>query len=184
MARTESSMMTLGTEAPDFRLEDVVSGRKFTPQEARGEHGLLVMFLCRHCPFVKHLDRGLSQLGHDYQDKGVGIVAIGSNDADVYPEDSPASLKEQATEQGFSFPYLYDESQDVARAYGAQCTPDFFLFDKDLRLAYRGQFDSSRPGNGVPVTGKDLRTAIDALINGQPVSADQRPSVGCSIKWK
>jgi len=184
MARTQSSMLALGTKAPDFQLTDVVHGQQVAPKQARGTHGLLVMFLCRHCPFVKHLDRGLAQLGMDYAAKDLGIVAISSNDAQSYPEDAPASLKEQATQHGFTFPYLYDESQDVARAYGAQCTPDFFLFDKDLKLAYRGQFDSSRPGNGVPVTGSDLRAAFDALLSGRPVSSDQRPSVGCSIKWK
>jgi thiol-disulfide isomerase/thioredoxin len=184
MARAESSMMTIGTPAPGFALEDVVSGRTVTLRTARAGRGLLVMFLCRHCPFVKHLDAGLAQLGRDYQGKGIGIVAISSNDATAFPEDSPESLKEQAVEFGFSFPYLYDETQDTARAYDAQCTPDFFLFDADLKLAYRGQFDDSRPGNGRPVTGVDLRAAMDALLDGRPVSAEQRPSIGCSIKWK
>ena len=142
------------------------------------------MFICRHCPFVKHLEKGLAQLGRDYEGKGVGIVAISSNDAANYPDDAPESLAEQAHELGFTFPYLYDETQEVARAYGAACTPDFFLFDDGLKLVYRGQFDDSRPGNGVPVTGKDLRAALDALIAGQPISPEQHPSLGCNIKWK
>ncbi len=149
-----------------------------------GVTGLLVMFICRHCPFVKHLEKALAQLGHDYNGKGIGIVAISSNDAANYPDDAPASLSEQALELGFSFPYLYDETQEVARAYGAACTPDLFLFDRDLKLAYRGQFDESRPGSGAPVTGKDLRSAMDALLAGKPVSPLQTPSLGCNIKWK
>ena len=184
MARAESSMMIIGTPAPGFALEDVVSGRTVTLRTARAGRGLLVMFLCRHCPFVKHLDAGLAQLGRDYQGKGIGIVAISSNDAAAFPEDRPESLKEQAVEFGFPFPYLYDETQETARAYDAQCTPDFFLFDGDLKLAYRGQFDDSRPGNSRPVTGVDLRAAMDALIDGRPISAELRPSIGCSIKWK
>jgi peroxiredoxin len=177
-------MLTLGTPAPGFALDDVVSGRTVTLRTARASNGLLVMFLCRHCPFVKHLNAALAQLGRDYHGKGIGMVAISSNDAASFPEDRPESLKQQAEEFGFSFPYLYDESQEVARAYDAQCTPDFFLFDKDLKLVYRGQFDDSRPSNGIPVTGKDLRAAMDALVQGQPVSPEQRPSIGCSIKWK
>jgi thiol-disulfide isomerase/thioredoxin len=142
------------------------------------------MFICRHCPFVKHLEKSLAQLGHDYRGKGVGIVAISSNDAANYPDDAPESLAEQARVVGFNFPYLYDETQEVARAYDAACTPDFFLFDGGLKLVYRGQFDDSRPGSGVRVTGKDLRAALDALITGQPISPEQRASVGCNIKWK
>jgi peroxiredoxin len=184
MARTQSSMMALGTAAPDFNLEDAVHGQSFTLQRVRGTHGLLVMFICRHCPFVKHLDAGLGQLGRDYDWKKIGIVAISSNDAKAFPEDGPASLKDQAIEHRFVFPYLYHETQEVARAYDAQCTPDFFLFDSDLKLAYRGQFDGSRPGNSVPVTGDDLRAAINALLGCHPVSREQIPSIGCSIKWK
>jgi thiol-disulfide isomerase/thioredoxin len=145
---------------------------------------MLVMFICRHCPFVKHLEKGLAQLGRDYNGSGVGIVAISSNDAANYPDDAPESLAEQAHTVGFSFPYLYDETQEVARAYGAACTPDFFLFDEGLKLVYRGQFDDSRPGSGIPVTGRDLRAAMDALIAGQPISPEQHPSLGCNIKWK
>jgi peroxiredoxin len=184
MARTESAMVALGTSAPDFVLKDVVTGHEVSTQAFSGPKGLLVMFICRHCPFVKHLEKSLAQLGHDYQGKGVGIVAISSNDAANYPDDAPESLAEQARVVGFNFPYLYDETQEVARAYDAACTPDFFLFDGGLKLVYRGQFDDSRPGSGVRVTGKDLRAALDALITGQPISPEQRASVGCNIKWK
>lgn len=184
MARTESAMLALGTSAPDFVLTDVVTGHEVSTQALDSPKGLLVMFICRHCPFVKHLEKGLAQLGRDYKTSGIGIVAISSNDAENYPEDAPASLAEQSRELGFDFPYLYDETQEVARAYDAVCTPDLFLFDSSLKLVYRGQFDDSRPGNGVPVTGKDLRAALDALIAGKPISPDQRPSLGCNIKWK
>jgi peroxiredoxin len=184
MARTESAMIALGTPAPEFRLEDVISTRQVALDEVRGEHGLLVMFICRHCPFVQHVEKELAAIGHDYLSKGIGIAAISSNDADCYSEDSPPALRQQAEKLGFNFPYLFDESQDVAHAYHATCTPDFFLFDKDLKLVYRGQLDDSRPGNTIPVTGRDLRLALDALIAGHPISADQRPSIGCNIKWK
>lgn len=185
MALTESTMMLeLGAEAPDFALPDVVSGKTVRRDDLRGQKALLVMFICTHCPFVKHVERGLASFGSDYTGKPVSIVAISSNDAENYPDDSPAGLKRQAQTMGFNFPYLYDESQAVARAYHAACTPDLFLFDSNLKLVYRGQFDSSRPGNGKPVTGEDLRAAIDAVIAGKPVSADQRPSIGCNIKWK
>ena len=184
MARTESTMMELGTSAPAFVLKDVITLHEVSTQALSGPRGLLVMFICRHCPFVKHLEKALAQLGRDYDGKGVGIVAVSSNDAASYPDDAPESLAVQARELGFTFPYVYDETQEVARAYDAACTPDFFLFDSALKLVYRGQFDDSRPGNGVPVTGRDLRAALDALIAGQPVSAEQRPSLGCNIKWK
>jgi peroxiredoxin len=184
MARTESVMLALGTSAPEFSLPDVVSGRTVDSQSAAGPKGLLVMFICRHCPFVKHQEKGLAQLGRDYDGKGVGMVAICSNDAVNYPDDAPESLAEQAREVGFVFPYLYDETQEVARAYDAACTPDFFLFDHDLKLVYRGQFDDSRPGGGIPVTGKDLRNAMDALLAGAPIHPIQKPSLGCGIKWK
>jgi peroxiredoxin len=177
-------MVALGTSAPDFVLKDVVTGHEVSTQAVSGPKGLLVMFICRHCPFVKHLEKSLAQLGHDYRGKGVGIVAISSNDAANYPDDAPESLAEQARVVGFNFPYLYDETQEVACAYDAACTPDFFLFDGGLKLVYRGQFDDSRPGSGVRVTGKDLRAALDALITGQPISPEQRASVGCNIKWK
>jgi len=184
MARTESTMLALGTSAPDFVLTDVATGHQVSTQAVTGPKGLLVMFICRHCPFVKHLEKALAQLGRDYETSGVGVVAISSNDAANYRDDAPHSLAEQAREFGFTFPYLYDETQDVARAYDAQCTPDFFLFDARLKLVYRGQFDDSRPGNGIPVTGRDLRAALNALIGGEPISPEQRPSIGCNIKWK
>ncbi len=184
MARTESAMIELGTKAPTFALEDVITTRQISIDEVRGEHGLLVMFICRHCPFVKHVEKELAAIGKDYSGKGIGIVAISSNDADCYSDDSPPSLRQQAEELGFIFPYLFDETQEIAHAYDATCTPDFFLFDKDLRLAYRGQLDDSRPSNGVPVDGRDLRAAMDALIAGEAISEVQKPSIGCNIKWR
>jgi peroxiredoxin len=184
MARTESAMLALGTAAPNFSLLDVVSGERVHLKQLRGTKGTLVMFICRHCPFVKHVEKELAVLGQEHKDRDISIVAISSNDADNYPDDAPDSLREQAKELGFMFPYLYDETQEVARAYDAACTPDFFLFDKDLKLAYRGQLDGSRPGNGVPVTGADLRAAMDALIAGKQIATEQRPSIGCNIKWK
>lgn len=176
--------LKLGAEAPDFALLDVVSGKTVRRDDVRGQKALLIMFICTHCPYVKHVEKGLAALGNDYAGMPVSIVAISSNDAENYPDDSPAGLKRQAQAMGFRFPYSYDESQAVARAYHAACTPDFFLFDGDMKLVYRGQFDSSRPGNGKPVTGEDLRAAMDALLEGKAVSTDQRPSIGCNIKWK
>ena len=183
MALTESMMLDLGTTAPDFALPDVVSGNLVRRDDFRVQNGLLVMFICTHCPYVKHVEKGLAQLGQDYAGK-LGIVAISSNDAESYPDDSPAGLKRQAQTIGFRFPYLYDETQEVARAYKAACTPDIYLFDKDSKLVYRGQFDGSRPGNGVPVTGKDLRAAMDAVLRGEKPGANQQASIGCNIKWK
>ncbi len=183
MALTESTMLELGTTAPDFALPDVVTGETVRRDDFRGLKGLLVMFICTHCPFVKHIEKELATLGADYEGK-LGIVAISSNDAESYPDDSPAGLKRQAQTFGFKFPYLYDEPQQVARAYKAACTPDLYLFDKDFKLVYRGQFDSSRPSNGVPVTGDDLRAALDAVLRGEKPDADQRASIGCNIKWK
>ncbi|MGA2349019.1 MAG: thioredoxin family protein [Terracidiphilus sp.] len=184
MSLTESTMLELGTTAPDFTLTDVVTGKTVRRDDYRGKKALLVMFICAHCPYVKHIEKGLAALGKDYAGKQISIVAISSNDVTTHPADSPAGLKQQAETYGFSFPYLYDETQAVAHAYKAACTPDFFLFDADLRLVYRGQFDSSRPGNGIPITGEDLRAAIDLVLAGKPVPADQRPSIGCNIKWK
>ena len=185
MALTESTMaMELGAEAPDFVLTDVVTGNTVRRDDFRGHKGLLVAFICTHCPYVKHIEDGLAKVGADYKDKPLGIVAISSNDVENYPADSPAGLKKQAETHGFAFPYLYDETQEVARAYPAACPPDFFLFDGELRLVYRGEFDRSRPGNGVAVTGEDLRAALDAVLAGKPPLADQRPSIGCNIKWK
>jgi peroxiredoxin len=184
MARTESTMLALGTPAPDFQLPDVVSGKTVKLKDFIGKKALLVMFICRHCPFVKHVQRELARLGADYASQPLGIVAISSNDAGAYPDDSPESLREMAAELGFNFPFCYDESQNIARAYSAACTPDFFLFDEKRRLAYRGQLDDSRPGNGKPVTGRDLRAAIDALLSECPVNPNQTPSIGCNIKWR
>jgi peroxiredoxin len=179
-----STMIALGTEAPDFALPDVTTGRTVRRGDFDDRKALLVMFICRHCPYVRHVRDGLAELGRDYNDRDVGIVAISANDPAVYPEDAPDSLAEEAREAGYAFPYLFDETQEVARAYAAACTPDFFLFDADRKLTYRGQFDSSRPDDGAPVTGKDLRAAIDAVLAGRPVPQDQRPSVGCTIKWR
>jgi peroxiredoxin len=184
MALTESTMLQLGTIAPDFALTDVVTGKTVRRDDLGGRKALLVMFICTHCPYVKHIEKGLAALGADYEGKPVSIVAISSNDAATYPDDSPAGLKQQAQTLGFLFPYLYDETQAVAHAYKAACTPDLFLFDADLRLVYRGQFDGSRPGNGIPVTGEDLRAAIDTALADKTPVADQRPSIGCNIKWK
>ena len=184
MALTPSTMLALGTKAPDFSLPEVVTGKTITLQSLSGKKGVLVMFICRHCPYVQHIKQELARLGKDYAGKDLGIVAISANDAENYPDDSPRSLKEFAREMGFTFPLCYDETQRTARDYSAACTPDFFLFDAQRSLAYRGQLDDSRPGNGKPVTGKDLRAAIDAVLAGRPASSDQKPSVGCNIKWK
>jgi peroxiredoxin len=184
MALTQSTMLELGTEAPDFSLPDVVTGRTVHRDDFRGRPALLVMFICAHCPYVKHVESGLAALAEDFSDQAVGIVAISSNDAVNHPDDNPEGLNHQAETRGFIFPYLYDETQAVAKAYKAACTPDFFLFDGDFKLVYRGQFDSSRPGNGIPVTGEDLRFAIGQVLAGKHVPTDQQPSMGCNIKWK
>lgn len=184
MVLTPSTMLSLGSPAPDFELPDVVSGDTVTLGDFANKQALLVMFICRHCPFVVHVQDELARLGSDYKTRNVGIVAISSNDADAYPDDSPANLKAMAEELGFAFPYCYDESQDVARAYQAACTPDFYLFGGQRELVYRGQLDGSRPGNNEPVTGKDLREAMDAVLSGSAVSDVQMPSIGCNIKWK
>ena len=184
MALTPSTMPALGTQARDFSLPDVVSGKKISLGEFAGQKALLVMFICRHCPYVQHIKEALSRIGRDYEFSEIGMVAISSNDAANYPEDSPQSLKAFAREQRFVFPLCYDETQKTAKDYTAACTPDFFLFDAKRKLVYRGQLDESRPGNGKPVTGKDLRAAIDAVLAGDPVSKNQTPSLGCNIKWK
>ena len=184
MALTHSTMLALGTPVPDFQLPDVGSGKMIDPGQFSDRKGLLVMFICRHCPYVVHVQNELARLGNDCAEKSLGVIAISSNDAANYPDDAPEQLNAMARKLGFTFPYCYDESQDVARAFTAACTPDFFLFDEAQRLVYRGQLDDSRPGNGKPVTGKDLRAAIDAMLAGQSVSQDQRPSAGCNIKWK
>ncbi len=177
-------MAALGTLAPPFSLPDVVSGKKVSLSDLKNSKALLVMFICRHCPYVQHIKEELAKLGRDTVSKGLAVVAISSNDAKNYPDDSPKGLKAMAEELGFNFPYLYDETQEVAKTYGAACTPDFFLYDSHQKLVYRGQLDDSRPGNGKPVTGKDLRAAIEAALAGKPVSKDQKPSIGCNIKWK
>jgi peroxiredoxin len=178
------SLLALGTEAPAFALPDVRTGQTVRRSDFAGSTALLVLFLCRHCPYVKHVERGIAELADDCADADVAIVGICANDPAAYPEDAPESLAEQARRAGFTFPYLFDETQEVARAYTAACTPDPFLFDADRRLVYRGQLDASRPGNEVPVTCSDIRAAIDAVLAGRPVPADQRPAVGCSIKWR
>jgi peroxiredoxin len=183
MAKTPSTMLPLGTIAPDFRLPDT-NGKLVSLGDYTGQSALLVMFICNHCPFVKHIRSELAAIGRDYPKNKVGIIAISSNDAQLYPDDGPAKMIEETRTAGYDFPYLYDESQAVAQAYRAACTPDFFLFDRYHRLVYRGQLDDSRPSNGIPVTGSDLRSALDALVSGRPVSASQKPSIGCNIKWK
>ena len=184
MALTESTMLELGAAAPGFSLKDVTSGESVSLDGVAKEKGVLVMFICSHCPYVVHIHKELGALGREYADKPVGIVAICSNDPVTNPRDSIENLRRQVQEQGFSFSYLLDETQDIAKAYKAACTPDLFLFDGDKKLVYRGQFDGSRPGNDVPVNGADLRAALDAVIAGKPVSSDQTPSLGCNIKWK
>src|SRR5688572_6502796 len=183
MARTPSTMLELGTRAPDFALPDT-DGRTVSSDDFTDAPALLVMFICNHCPFVKHVRDELAQIGRDYGARGAAIVAISSNDPEQYPDDGPEAMRVEKDAAGYVFPYLFDESQEVAAAYRAACTPDFFLFDADRELAYRGQLDDSRPGNDVPVTGRDLRAALDAVLAGEQVPADQRPSLGCNIKWK
>ena len=176
-------MLPLGTPAPDFQLPDP-AGKHYSLASFKDKPALLVIFMCNHCPYVKHVRAGLAQLANDYQPRGVGIVGINANDAKNYPDDSPAKMAVEATAAGYTFPYLFDDSQAVAKAYHAACTPDFFLFDRGRRLVYRGQFDASRPGNGIPVTGKDVRAALDAVVAGKPPSTLQSASMGCNIKWK
>ncbi len=182
MAAT-STMLPLGTEAPSFRLPDT-DGKMVSLDDFAGAPAWLIVFLCNHCPYVQHVEDGLAGLAKEYQDRGVAVVGISSNDVEQYPSDDPEHMAEQKERVGFTFPYLYDEDQEVARAYRAACTPDFFLFDADRRLVYRGQMDGSRPGSDVPVTGEDLREALDAVLAARPVPEAQKPSVGCSIKWK
>ena len=184
MVLTPSTMLSLGTKAPSFNLPDAVSGKTISLDDFNGKKGLLVMFICQHCPFVKHVQSQLAKLGQDYLDQNLGIVAISANNVTTHPSDSPQNLKLMAEKEGFNFPFCYDETQEVAKAYKAACTPDFFLFDGQQKLVYRGQLDDSRPSNNQPVTGKDLRNAIDLVLAGKEVSSDQKPSVGCNIKWK
>lgn len=180
----ESTMQPLGTPAPSFELLDVTSGEQRSLADVAGTAATVVMFICNHCPYVKHVNSELVAVANDYAGRGVGFVAISSNDAEQYPDDGPDRMAEVAAELGYPFPYLYDETQEVARAYGAVCTPDLFVYDADLALTYRGRLDASTPGNGQPLTGADLRAALDALIAGRPVDGDQVPSMGCSIKWR
>ncbi len=184
MARTESNMLPLGTPAPDFSLPDAVSLNQMALKDIRGKKGTVVMFICNHCPYVKHVNDELIRICNDYRVTGFGFVAINSNDALQYPEDAPLEMWRTAQRLGYPFPYLYDETQEVAKAYKAACTPDFYLFNAQLKLVYRGQLDNSRPGNGIPVNGRDLREALDNILNNNPQRKDQKPSMGCNIKWK
>ncbi len=184
MARTPSNMLPLGTTAPEFSLEDTTTGKILHLPALKGKMGTVIMFICNHCPFVVHVNPMIGELGRTYQRKGIAFVAISSNDIENYPQDAPHLMKEKALEAGYTFPYLYDATQDVAKAYDAACTPDFYVFDTDLKLVYRGQLDDSRPGNGLPLTGSDLRNALDALLAGTPIDDHQKPSIGCNIKWK
>ncbi|MEC4806887.1 MAG: thioredoxin family protein [Jaaginema sp. PMC 1079.18] len=184
MVLTPSTMLSLGTQAPAFELPDAVTQDMISLDSFTDKTALLVMFMCRHCPFVKHVQEELAQIGQDYADKSLGIVAISANDIEKHPDDAPEKLKEMATTLGFNFPFCYDGTQEVAKTYTAACTPDFFLFDRDRALVYRGQLDESRPSNGIPVTGKDLRTAIDEVLRDRTPDPNQKPSIGCNIKWK
>jgi len=184
MTATASNMLALGTKAPNFKLLDTVSHKKMTLTDLKGTKATVVMFICNHCPFVIHVNDKLIELALFYSEKGVNFIAISANDIENYPQDSPDLMTLQAQKLKYPFPYLYDATQDVARAYKAACTPDFYVFDTCLRLVYRGQLDDSRPGNGIPVTGKDLRKALDLVIQGKPVDFEQKPSIGCNIKWK
>ena len=183
MVRTASTMLALGTKAPSFKLKNI-DGQFVSLSDFQGKQGLVVIFMCNHCPYVKHVAPELSRISKDYMPRGIGFVGISSNDSDAYPDDGPVKMAEEAAIQGYTFPYLLDEDQSVAIAYNAACTPDIFLFDSDLKLVYRGQLDDSRPKTDKPLTGKDLRAALDCLLNHQPVSAEQLPSIGCNIKWK
>jgi peroxiredoxin len=183
MVATNSTMLPLGTQAPDFRLPDT-NGKTVSLADFKNAPALVVVFMCNHCPYVKHIRGGLAQLARDYAPRAVAVVGISSNDVANYPEDSPAKMAEEARRAGYIFPYLYDETQEVAKAYRAACTPDIYVFDEDQRLAYRGQLDDSRPGNNIPVTGKDVRAALEAVLTGKPVPPNQKPSIGCNIKWK
>lgn len=184
MAATETLQIPLGFPAPDFMLPDTVTDRIVTLNDVKGSKGTVIMFICNHCPYVKHVNAELVRLAHDYISKGIGFVAISSNDVVNYPDDAPDKMKVHAMEQGYPFPYLFDASQEVAKAYFAACTPDFSIFDQDLKCVYRGQLDASRPKNDAPVTGKDIRAALDAILSGKPVDEKQIPSIGCNIKWK
>jgi len=184
MVLTPSTMLPLGTQAPDFALKDVTSGKTMKLSDFGSKKALVVMFICNHCPYVKHVRDGLTAFGRDYAARDVAIVAISANDAATHPDDAPDKLAAEARAQGWRFPYLHDETQSVAKSYTAACTPDFFVFDAQRKLVYRGQLDGSRPGNSIPVTGADLRVAVDAVLAGKPVSPRQKASLGCNIKWR
>ncbi len=184
MALTPSNMLPLNTSAPNFDLPDVVSGSTKSLNDVQGSNGTVIMFICNHCPYVIHVQDQIASLADEYLKKGVGFVGISSNDVQNYPADSPDHLKAQAENVGFNFPYLFDENQEIAKKYDAACTPDFYVFNTDQKLVYRGRIDESRPNSGIPVTGKDLRSSLDKLINGEPQDNDQYPSIGCNIKWK
>ena len=184
MARVPSVMVALGTRAPQFNLPDTVSGKNYSLNDIKGRVATVIMFICNHCPFVKHVNHELVRAADDYKNKGIGFAAISANDVVNYPDDAPELMKQVALQLNYPFPYLYDETQQVARAYDAACTPDFFIYDKDLQLVYRGQLDDSRPGNEIPVTGKDIRFSLDCLISNQPISGEQKSSIGCNIKWR
>jgi len=184
MALTPSTMLPIDTKAPDFTLMDILSNNMLSLNDIKGKKGTVIMFICNHCPFVKHVNDELVRLANDYRVTGFGFVAINSNDVEKYPDDSPQNMLETARLYNYPFPYLFDESQEVAKAYDAACTPDFYLFNADLKLVYRGQLDNSRPGNGIPVNGRDLREALDNVLSNNPQRSDQKPSIGCNIKWK
>ncbi|MDF4202377.1 thioredoxin family protein [Maribacter sp. SA7] len=184
MARTESKMLALGTVAPEFSLLDTVSKKTMNLHSLNGHKGTVIMFICNHCPFVIHVNPEITKMAIEYQKKGIHFIAISSNDVENYPEDGPHYMRIKAKAENYTFPYLYDEDQSIAKKYDAACTPDFFLFDGDLKLVYRGQLDDSRPGNGLPLIGKDLRNAIENLLKGEEIDPDQKPSIGCNIKWK
>ena len=184
MALTPSTMLPLGTVAPDFVLFDTISGKEQNLSELKSDIATVLFFICNHCPFVKHIQKQLAQLAKDYQARGIAFIAINSNDTTSHPDDSPEKMKETALREGYTFPYLFDATQEVAKAYQAACTPDFYIFDQAMRCVYRGQLDDSRPGNNIPVTGHDICTALDALLAGKPVSVNQKPSMGCNIKWR
>ncbi len=184
MALTPSKMIPLGTAAPEFELPDTVSGKRLSLAGLKSDRATVIMFICNHCPYVQHVRQQLISVARDYGPRGIAFVAISANDAENYPDDAPDKMKLVAKELDYPFPYLYDESQEIARAYGAACTPDIFVFDGNLKLVYRGQLDDARPGTDVPVTGRDLRAALDRILEGQPVNPDQKPSMGCNIKWR
>lgn len=184
MALTPSNMIVLGTKAPEFTLPDTVSGKHLSLKELKSDVATVIMFICNHCPFVQHIEDGLVKMADEYQAKGIRCIAISSNDVENYPEDSPEKMKERAEEHAYPFPYLYDERQDIAKAYDAACTPDFFIFDGDLACVYRGRFDDATPGKDTPITGKDIRNALDNILAKSSINSDQKPSMGCNIKWK